>query len=124
MSLPKPVRALLWIGSSRKDYLTFPAAVQDSFGFSLFLAQTGQRPPAAKQLKGLKTAVIELVEDFDGDNYRPVYTTRIGTSIYVLHAFKKKSNRGVSTPQMHIELIRKRLRDAELHHVQTREPKS
>ena len=124
MSLPKPVRALLWIGSSRKDYLAFPAAVQDSFGFSLFLAQTGQRPPAAKQLKGFKTAVIELVEDFDGDTYRAVYTTRIGTSVYVLHAFKKKSNRGASTPQMHIELIRKRLRDAELHNAQTKEPKS
>ena len=122
MSLPKPIRSLLWIGSSRKDYLAFPARVQDSFGFSLFLAQTGQRPPSAKQLKGFKTAVVELVEDFDGDTFRAVYTTRIGTAIYVLHAFKKKSNRGVSTPHSHIDLIKKRLNDAERHSAQAKEP--
>jgi phage-related protein len=34
-------------------------------------------------------------------------------AIYVLHAFQKKSKKGIATPQKDIELIRKRLADAE-----------
>ena len=111
--LPRPTRLLLWIASSRKDYVDFPPAVQDEFGFQLFLAQTGQHPPSAKLLKGLGSGIVELVEDFDGDTYRAVYTVRFESAVYVLHAFKKKSKHGIKTPQGDIELIKKRLRDAE-----------
>src|SRR3990167_6444743 len=46
-------RPLLWIASSKRDYMGFPPQVQDGFGFELFLVQTGQHPPSAKPLKGL-----------------------------------------------------------------------
>src|SRR5215471_18588120 len=72
--LARPLRPLRWVGSSKRDYGRFPARVQDNLGFALFLVQTGQHPPAAKPLKGLGSGVIELVEDFDGDTYRAVYT--------------------------------------------------
>jgi phage-related protein len=65
------------------------------FGFELFLAQTGQHPPSAKPLRGLGSGTIELVEDFDGDTYRAVYTVHFAEAVYVLHAFKK-SRRGAS----------------------------
>jgi len=87
--------------------------VQEVFGFELFLAQTGQHPPSAKMLKGLGNGMVELVEDFDGDTYRAVYTVRFETAVYVLHCFKKKSRRGIKTPQSDIELIKRRFRDAE-----------
>ena len=109
----RPDRQLRWIGSSRKDYRDFPPAVQDGFGFELFLAQTGQHPPSAKPLKGLGGGVVELIEDFDRDAYRAVYTVRFESALYVLHAFKKKSKRGIRTPQSDIELIKRRLKDAE-----------
>ncbi|WP_420875681.1 type II toxin-antitoxin system RelE/ParE family toxin [Prosthecomicrobium hirschii] len=107
---------MVWIGSCRKDYGAFPPAVQEAFGFELFLAQTGQRPPSAKILKGLSGGTVELIDDFDGDTYRAVYTTRFESVIYVLHAFKKKSKSGIKTPQTDIDLIRKRLKDAEADH--------
>jgi phage-related protein len=64
----------------------------------------------------LKYAII-----FDGDTYRAVYTVRFEGILYVLHAFQKKSTRGIATPQRHIELVRQRLRDAEAIHQATRE---
>ena len=105
--------SIRWIGSSRKDYCDFPAQAQDEFGFALFLAQLGQHPPVAKPLHGLGGGVMELADQFDGDAYRAVYAVRFETAVYVLHCFKKKSKRGSETPQVDIELIRKRLRDAE-----------
>lgn len=108
--LTKPLR---WIASSRKDYGDFPQTVQEQFGFEIYLAQTGQHPPSAKPLKGLGSGVVELIENFDGDTYRAVYTVRFAAAVYVLHAFKKKSKQGVKTPQSDIELIKRRLRDAE-----------
>ncbi|NJM35568.1 MAG: hypothetical protein HC850_13690 [Rhodomicrobium sp.] len=111
--LPRPTRPLRWVGSSWKDYREFPPAVQDAFGFELFLAQTGQHPPSAKPLKGITGGVVELVDNFDGDTYRAVYTVRFEAAVYVLHAFKKKSKRGIKTPQSDIDLIKNRLRDAE-----------
>src|SRR5262249_49128357 len=97
--LARPLRPLRWVGSSKRDYGRFPARVQDNLGFALFLVQTGQHPPAAKPLKGLGSGVVELVEDFDGDTYRAVYTVRFSKVVYVLHAFMKKSKRGVKTPK-------------------------
>lgn len=107
-----PVRPLLWIASSGRDYRSFPSPIQDSFGFELYLAQTGQHPPSAKLLKGFDSGTIELIDDFDGDTYRAVYTVRFSEAVYVLHCFKKKSKRGVKTPQTDIDLIRRRLKTA------------
>lgn len=109
-------RPLLWIGSSRKDYAAFPPKVQEAFGFELFLAQTGQHPPSAKPLKGMGSGVLELIDMFDGDAYRAVYTIRFEAAVYVLHSFMKKSKQGIKTPQGDIELVKRRLRDAELHY--------
>ena len=64
-------------------------------------------------LKGLGSGTLELLEDFDGDTYRTVYTVRFKEAVYVLHAFKKKSKRGIATPKSDIDLIKRRLKDAE-----------
>jgi phage-related protein len=59
---------------------------------------------------------VELIDDFDGDTFRAVYTVRLESAVYVLHAFKKKSKQGIKTPRSDIELIERRLRDAEADH--------
>lgn len=119
------LRPLLWVVSSKRDYGDFPADVQRNFGFELYLVQTGQHPPSAKPLKGLGAGIVELIEDLEGDTYRAVYTVRFHEAVYVLHAFKKKSKRGSETPRRDIELIRRRLRDAEGDHAErSREGKS
>jgi phage-related protein len=93
--------------------------VQEECGFALFLAQTGQPPLSAKVLKGLGSGMVELVENFDGDTFRTVYTVRFEKAVYVLHAFKKKAKQGIKTPQSDIELMKRRFRDAEAHYTST-----
>jgi phage-related protein len=116
------VRRVGWVGSARKDYAEFPAKVQDDIGYRLYQVQIGQRPfPPAKPLnrgvlKGL--GIHELCEDFDGDTYRAVYTVQLKGVVYVLHAFKKKSKSGISTPQPDIALIRARYQAAVHAHAQ------
>jgi phage-related protein len=107
----------IFIGSSLKDLKRFPAKVKNRIGFALNEVQEGGEPLAAKALRGFGgRAVLELVDDFDSDTYRAVYTVRFAGVVYVLHAFQKKAKKGIATPQQDIELIKSRLRDAELHH--------
>jgi phage-related protein len=95
----------------------FPEEVRGSVGYALHLAQRGEEPVSAKALKGFGgRSVLEIVDDFDGDTYRAVYTVRFGEVIYVLHAFQKKSKKGIATPKHTIALIKSRLREAEQHY--------
>ncbi len=117
--LLRAIRPAVFVGSSQKDLRAFPAAVRSEIGQSLFEAQLGEHPRNAKPLKGF-SGVLELRDNFDGDTYRAVYTTRLNGVLYVLHAFQKKSTSGIATPQRHIDLVRQRLRDAEAIHQATK----
>jgi phage-related protein len=106
-------RDVIFVGSSLDDLRAFPEEVKDAVGYALWLAQLGRKHPDAKPLRGFGGAgVLEMVEDFDGDTYRAVYTVRFESAVYVLHVFQKKSTRGIATAERDIDLIRKRLRDA------------
>ena len=112
----KDLKELLWIGSSKRDLLQMPEGVQSDVGYALYLAQLGGKHASAKALKGFGSAgVLEVVEDFDGEAYRAIYTVRFVHAVYVLHCFQKKSTHGIATPKPDMELIQKRLRAAELH---------
>ncbi|MDY0281287.1 MAG: type II toxin-antitoxin system RelE/ParE family toxin [Salinivirgaceae bacterium] len=103
-----------WIGSSYRDLCELPEEVRRCFGFALYLAQAGDKHPGSKPLAGFHGAgVLEVVEDFDGDTFRAVYTVRFADAIYVLHVFQKKSKRGIATPKKDIEIIKTRLKIAE-----------
>ena len=117
MSGTRVLRPLFWVGSSRKDLRAFPEPVKDVIGHALFIAQLGRKHEDAKPLSGFGgPGVLEIVEDFAGDTYRAVYTVRFADAIYVLHAFQKKSKRGIKTPQKDLDLIRERLKRAERDH--------
>lgn len=86
-------------------------------GYALYRAQCGDKHPDAKPLKGFKgSGVLEVVEDFDKDTYRAVYTVRFEGIVYVLHAFQKKSKHGIATPKQDVELIEARLKRAKEHY--------
>jgi phage-related protein len=107
----KPVE---WISSSRDDLRAFPQEVRRVMGQAIDDAQHGVEHPAAKALKGFGgRGVLEVVDDFDGDTYRAVYTVRFAGVVY---AFQKKSMKGIATPQHQIDLIRARLARAEEHY--------
>ena len=118
------VKPVAWIGSSYKDFRSFPDKVQDVMGYALFLAQTGKMHGDAKPLKGFGGAgVLEVVDDHQGDTYRAVYTVKFEEAVYVLHAFQKKSKQGRKTSPQDMEMIRRRLKAAEEHHRQHQTPK-
>jgi phage-related protein len=102
-------KPLDWVGSAKRDFLAFPVPVQREIGNALGLAQFGGKHPNAKPWKGEGPGVFEVVDDFDGDTYRAVYTVRFRHVVYVLHAFQKKSPRGNRTARHDIELIARRL---------------
>jgi phage-related protein len=105
---------LEFVGSSKDDLSDFPNDVKPCIGLALRTAQKGGRHPDAKPLKGFKGAgVLEIISDFDGNTFRAVYTVRLRGVIYVLHAFQKKSRKGIRTPLNEIEKINSRLKDAE-----------
>lgn len=104
------------MSSSKRDLDALPADVKQVFGFALDVAQCGLRHTSAKVLKGFKGAgVLEVVEDHQGDTYRAVYTVKFANAVYLLHVFKKKSKKGIATPKPDMDLIDKRLKDAEKH---------
>jgi phage-related protein len=110
------LKPLYWVGSSLKDLRDSPEEVKDGIGYALELVQRGEKPANAKPLKGFGGAsVLEIVEDFDGDSWRAIYTVAIANAVYVLHVFQKKSKKGIATPKKEIDLIRRRLRDAQEH---------
>jgi phage-related protein len=114
MDMPKPVE---WIGSSRDDLREFPQDVRRVMGQAIDDPEQGDEHPSAKALKGFGgRSVLEIVDDFDGDTYRAVYTVKFAGVIYVLHAFQKKSKKGIATPQRDIDLIKARLKRAEEHY--------
>ncbi|HEY3196385.1 MAG TPA: type II toxin-antitoxin system RelE/ParE family toxin [Nitrospirales bacterium] len=100
---------MVWVGPSRRDLRALPKRVRSDIGQGLYTPQMGETDPAAKPLKGFGGAsVMEIIE----------YTVQFADVIYVLHPFQKKSKRGIATPQKEIDLIRRRLAEAQRLHRQ------
>ena len=85
--MPTPLKPVIWLGDSLRELKTFP-------------------------LKGLGSSVLEVVSDHRGDTFRSVYTVRFVDRVFALHAFQKKSKRGVATPKADVDLITQRLKQA------------
>ena len=119
------LKPLHFIGSSKRDLTGFPTAIRKEAGFALYLAQMGDKSVGAYPMVGFGGAsVLEVVMTDDGRAFRAVYTVRFKKAIYVLHAFEKKSKKGIGTPQTDMNLIRRRLKTAEEHYVRYYEQKA
>ena len=77
---------------------------------ALNVLAAGEMPDCAKPLIGLGAGVMELALRHRGDAFRLVYALQLGNSIWVIHAFKKKSKSGIATPKQELDLIRDRLK--------------
>jgi phage-related protein len=105
-------KPLHWVGSSKRDFLTFPGEVKDDMGSALGIAQFGGTAPTAKPWRGLGPGVLEIVESHEGNAYRAVYVVRFEKAVYVLHAFQKKSPSGIRTAKRDVDLVAQRLKVA------------
>jgi phage-related protein len=106
------LRHLVWMGNSKKNIQAFPEGAQKIIGDELQLIQFGGIPRNAKPFKGIGSGVIEIAVRFIGDAYRTVAAVQLGDKIYVLHAFQKKSKKGVATPKHEVDLIKQRYIEA------------
>ena len=104
------VRPIGWVRAARKAYENFPLPVQDRMNTALTIAAEGGRADIAKPLHGLGSGVMEIATRYRTNAWRAIYVTDIGGSIWVLHAFQKKSRTGIETPKPDIDLVRQRLR--------------
>ena len=96
MSVRKTVE---WIGSSKDDLREFPHEVRRVIGQAINDAELGGEHPAAKALKGFGgRSVLEIVDDFDGDTYRAVYTVRFAGVLYGPSYLSEESQEGHRDP--------------------------
>lgn len=111
------LKSVEWMGNSLEDLKNLPDQVSRKFGYAIYLAQMETKHPLTKPLKGFTGAkVLEVVQNFDTDTYRAVYTVKFTEVVYVLHIFQKKSKKGIATPKKEIDLINQRLQQAEEHY--------
>ena len=113
-NLKVPVlRSVVWMGNSKKNLRGFSEGAQKLIGDELQLLQFGGMPTDTKPFRGVGSGVFEIAVRYDKDAYRTVVALQIGKKIYVLHAFQKKSKRGIATPKQHIDLIKQRYKEAQ-----------
>jgi len=77
---------------------------------ALTIAAEGGKADIVKPLQGLGSGVLEIALPYRGDAFRVVYAVQIGTDVWVIHAFQKKSTQGIKTPKHEIDLINDRLK--------------
>ena len=105
------MRDLIFMGDSKEALSEFPDEVKSEMGYALRFAQGGKTHDKAKPFKGYP-GVMEIVSPYRKETYRAVYALKLGTRIYVLHAFQKKSKQGIKTPKPDLELIEARYKAA------------
>lgn len=111
-----PDKPLIWIGSSRRDLLDFSEEARRKAGFELRAVQRGETPSDFKAMPTIGPGVYEI-RIHTGDAYRVFYVTKFDEGIYVLHTFQKKTKK---TSKLDIEIGRRRYKEAEIIHTQTR----
>ncbi|MGQ0714706.1 MAG: type II toxin-antitoxin system RelE/ParE family toxin [Gemmatimonadaceae bacterium] len=115
---PLALKPIEWMGSTRDDLRELPEEPRRRFGYGLHEAQLGRHPRGAKPLRGALAGLVELIDDFDGNTYRAVYTVKLAGVVYVLHVFQKKSTRGIATPKRELDVIRERWQRATVHYAE------
>jgi phage-related protein len=108
--VPRPV---VWLGDSKRNLRDFPDGAQKLLGDELQLIQFGGMPKDTKPFKGVGSGVVEIALRYAPDAYRVVLALQSGRRIYILHAFQKKSKRGIETPKLDADLIKKRYTEAQ-----------
>jgi phage-related protein len=103
-------RPISWIKAARKEFDKFPDSAQSICLAALTIAAEGGKSDIAKPMIGLGSGVFELALPHAGNAFRVVYAVQLGLDVWVVHAFQKKSTRGIKTPQHEIDLVRDRLK--------------
>lgn len=112
VAMPDALKPVVFLGNTRRFLQQLPEPARKKMGFALHIVQSGKRPDNVKPLTGFSVQVQEIRIRYDTEAYRAVYTVALGNTVYLLHAFHKKSKAGISLPQRELEIIRQRLSEA------------
>lgn len=108
--MTRPSRPIAWLKAALRDFEDFPAQAQDDMRFALTVAAEGGKSEIAKPMRGLGSGVFEIALAHRGDAFRVVYVVQLGDELWVVHAFQKKSTKGIKTPKHEIDLIADRIK--------------
>lgn len=100
------MKPLAFLGSTLDELKEFPAAARRSAGYELSRVQQGFDPSDWKPMPGVGAGVYEIRIHEDGE-FRVFYVAKRAEAIYVLHAFRKKTQQ---TRKADIELGRQRMK--------------
>lgn len=102
-------RPISWVQGAQKAFRRFPLEARERISEALTIAADGGKGEYAKPLVGFGSGVFEIAVAYHGDAFRAVYAVQIGDAVWVVHAFQKKSTRGMQTPRREIDVIHQRL---------------
>jgi phage-related protein len=108
--MTQKTRPISWLRAALKEFETFPEGARMICLAALTIAAEGGKADIAKPMQGMGSGVLEIALPFRGDAFRVVYALQLAEEIWVIHAFQKKSTRGIKTPQREIDLIKDRLK--------------
>jgi len=103
-------RPVSWVSAALKDFEAFPEGARSICLAALTIAAEGGKADIVKPLRGLGSGVFEIALPFRGNAFRVVYAVQLADEIWVVHAFQKKSTRGIKTPTREVDLIRDRVK--------------
>jgi phage-related protein len=110
MAETRKTRPVSWLKAALNDFGKFPEGAQTICLTALTIAAEGGKADITKPMHGMGSGVFEIALPFKGDAFRVVYALQLAEEIWVLHAFQKKSTKGIKTPQHEIDLIKDRLK--------------
>src|SRR5712692_707566 len=108
--MTRTTRPISWVRAALKEFETFPERARSICLAALTIAAEGGKTDIAKPMHGMGSGVFEIALPFRGDAYRVVYAVQLAEEIWVVHAFQKKSTRGIKTPKREVDLIKDRLK--------------
>lgn len=107
------MKEIAWQGSSREDLIGFPVEARRMAGYQLDKVQHGELPDDWKAMPVIGAGVREIRIRESSGAYRVIYVASIGSTIHVLHAFQKKTQKA---RQSDVELARQRFRSIEIEY--------
>jgi phage-related protein len=110
MAETRKTRPVSWIRAALKEFEIFPEGARSVCLTALTIAAEGGKADIAKPIQGMGSGVFEIALPFRGDAFRVIYAVQLADEIWVVHAFQKKSTRGIKTPKREIDLIKERLK--------------
>lgn len=84
------MKSLKFIGSSGDDLAAFPGEVKRAAGYQLYRVQAGLMPSDWKPMLNIGAGAYEARVHVLGE-WRIIYVAKFADTVYVLHAFHKKT---------------------------------